>query len=356
MTVRPFPRPRIPRVGRPSGKFTQARRLDLLREQLEAHVAGLTLEELAGMLHVTTRSVRRYLRELAIIKEVESVPVRPGQPHLWRIKPSEFARTVALRRTQAHALLATRRVFDVLRGSALFDEIELALRQLEQVAQRPTARATLRDAPGDKRVEDRFAYVPPPSRVYASRSEDVDEAFHAMAELRVLRCRYREEGADARAMRVTMHPYAMVLHGGAITFIGRDADRGSSRGFALDRMSDLQASQTEHFELPADFDVGEWLHGDFGVGRAARSVRLVVEFDTRAADAVRSRRVHRTQRVAVAPDGRVRASLTVPESPEVLARVRGWVLAFGSAARVVEPLELAESLADELRRAAAKYA
>jgi predicted DNA-binding transcriptional regulator YafY len=130
--LRPIPRPKVPRVGRPTGKFTQHRRLDFLREKLEAHAHGLTLEEIAGMLRVSTRSVRRYLRELALVTELESVPEKQGT-FRWRVKPSERGRTVALRRTQALGLLATRRVFEVLKGSALYDEIDLALRQVEQV-------------------------------------------------------------------------------------------------------------------------------------------------------------------------------------------------------------------------------
>src|SRR5580692_2056778 len=156
MALRPIPRPKVPRVGRPTGKFTQHRRLDFLREKLEAHGAGLTLEDLAGMLRMTTRSVRRYLRELSLVTELESLEVQPGGAHLWRIKPSERGRTVALRRTQAYALLAARRVFDVLRGSALYDEVDLALRQIEQVAHRPTGRTPPR-ADGDAHLEDRFA-------------------------------------------------------------------------------------------------------------------------------------------------------------------------------------------------------
>src|SRR5579863_10631798 len=95
MALRPIPRPKVPRVGRPLGKFTQHRRLDFLREKLEAHAAGLTLEDLAGMLRMTTRSVRRYLHELSLVTEVESLETSPGGPHLWRIKPSERGRTVA---------------------------------------------------------------------------------------------------------------------------------------------------------------------------------------------------------------------------------------------------------------------
>jgi predicted DNA-binding transcriptional regulator YafY len=348
MPLRPIPRPKIVRVGRPSGKFTQHRRLDFLRDKLEAHAAGLTLEELATMLRVSTRSVRRYLRELALVTELESIAVRQGGVHLWRIKPSERGRTVPLRRTQAYALLATRRVFDVLKGSALFDEIDLALRQVEQIAHRPTARTGMRgETPSHERLEERFAYVPPVSRAYVSRSEDVDELFQAVAELRVLRFRY---GA-----RITAHPYALVLQGGGIVCVAYDADQKMPRAFHFDLMSDLEASQTEGFDLPHDFEIADWLQGDFGIARSTRTAKLLVEFEAPAAEGVRGRRVHPSQKIAIAPDGRVRVSLSVPESPEILARVRSWVLGFGSAARVLEPRELADAIAAELRRAATRY-
>jgi predicted DNA-binding transcriptional regulator YafY len=341
------------------GKFTQHRRIDHLRAHLETHSAGLTLEQLAVLLRMTTRSVRRYLRELALVTELESVALRPGGAHLWRIKPSERGRAVPLRRTQAYALLAARRVYEVLRGSALFDEIDLALRLVEQIARRPAARPGPRgETVGEARLEERFAYVPPPSRSYANRSEEVDSLFQAVAELTVLRFRYREESSEARPARVTVHPYALVLHGGTIVCIGRDVGAlgaAQLRSFAFDRMSELQGTEGERFELPDDFDLADWLHGDFGVGHAPHTVRLLVEFDPRVADAVRGRRVHPTQKLAVAADGRVRASLAVPGSPEVLAQVRSWVLGFGAAARVLEPRELAEELGQELQRAAARY-
>jgi predicted DNA-binding transcriptional regulator YafY len=347
----------------------------MLREKLEAHTAGLTLEELAAMLRITTRSVRRYLRELALITELESIAIRPGGVHLWRIKPTERGRAVALRRTQAYALLAARRVFDVLKGSALFEEIDLALRQVEQIAHRPPIRPAVRgDLPNDARLEGRFTYVPSVPRAYANRSDDVDKLFQAVAELHVLRFRYRDEadgGPNGQGARITACPYALVLHGGSITCVARDVSglpgraiaaaapddewTDAARAFLFDRMSDLEASEEQHFELPPDFELAEWLHGDFGIARTSRTVRLLVEFDPRVAEAVRGRRVHPSQKLAVAADGRVRASMTVPDVPEVLAQVRGWVLGFGAAVRVLEPRQLAEEVARELRRAAERY-
>jgi predicted DNA-binding transcriptional regulator YafY len=156
-------------------------------------------------------------------------------------------------------------------------------------------------------------------------------------------------------LTVTAHPYALVLHGGAIACVAHDVDRRLTRVFPLHGMNDVEASEEERFELPAEFSLGECLHGEFGVATGGRTVKLLVEFEPRAADGVRARRVHPSQKLAVAADGRVRASMQVPELPEVLDRVRRWVLAFGAAARVLEPRELADEIALELRRAAERY-
>jgi predicted DNA-binding transcriptional regulator YafY len=362
MSVRPIPRSKTPRLGRPSGRFTQHRRIDLLREKLEVHTAGLTLAELAAMLRITTRSVRRYLRELALVTELESIAVRPGAVHLWRIKPSERGRNVALRRTQAYALLAPRRVFDVLKGSALFDEIDVVLRDIEQVARRPAARPSARGEPrADGAAFERFTYLPPVARTYANRVEDFDELFRAVSELRALAFRYREEererkdAKESRGPRVLVQPYALVLHGGAITCLARDVEADRIRAFALHKMSELEASEADRFDLPPDFVLSDWLHGDFGVADVSRTVRWLVEFDARMADAVRARRVHPSQKLAVAADGRVRASLNLPDCPEIAERVRIWLLGFGASARVLEPRELAEEIGRELRRAAERY-
>jgi predicted DNA-binding transcriptional regulator YafY len=363
MRPRSVPRPKGPRLGRPTGRFTQHRKIDDLRKHLETHAAGFTLEELAVMLRMTTRSVRRYLRELGREIEVESMAGRPGAAHHWRIKPSERGRTVSLRRTQAYALLAARRVFDVLKGSALYDEIDVLLREVEQVAHRPAIRPGVRgEAPSDGRLEDRFAFVPPAARGYANRTEDVDEVFRAVAERRVLRFRYRDDdgpapaGLSGKGVHCTAHPYALIVHGGSLVCVAHHPAGNAPRAFTFERMSDVEASESERYELPDDFGIVDWLQGDFGVARAPRSLKLLVEFEAGASELVRARRVHPSQKLAVAQDGRVRASLVVPDCPEIMDRVRAWLLGFGAGARVVEPRELADELARELRRAASRYA
>ncbi len=352
-------RPRSPKVGRPEGRFTQHRRLDRLRELLESEPRGLTLEELARMLRVTERSVRRYLLELdgttdpGKFELLESIETTPGGAHLWRIRPGERGRTVSLRRAQAYAILATRRALDILKGSALFDEVDLALGHVEKVAQTPFRAQGRAQISGEQGLEGRFFWLPPPSRSYAARGEDMDELFRAVADLRVLRYRPRTPAGAVRAERVAFHPYAMVVHKGSIVCLGA---RSHARALTdaevvpFEAMTELRSSETEYFELPTSFDVTHYVHGEFGLGKPSK-VRALVEFDARVADEIRSKKLHRDQRVAMSADGRLRLSVPLVNVDAFI----GWVLSFGDAATVVEPPEVARQVAGILARAAARY-
>ena len=344
-------RSRLPKVGRPEGRFTQHRRIDRLRELLESEPRGLTLDDLASTLRITERSVRRYLRELDGTTDLESIETTPGGAHLWRIKPSERGRAVTLRRAQAYAILATRRALDVLKGSALFDEVDLALGHVAKVAQTPFRAQGRADISGERGLEDRFFWLPPAGRSYASRGEDLDELFRAVADLRVLRFRPRTRSGEPKAERVVLHPYAMVLHDGGIVVVGQRTTAREAEVIAFETMIEIRASETEHCELPASFDIAQFIHGAFGVARPSKA-RALVEFDARVADEIRAKKFHRDQRMAASPDGRVRLSVPLVDVDTFVA----WVLSFGDAARVVEPADVALRVAQTLQRAAARYA
>ena len=336
-------RPRAkPGPGRPRGGFTQHRRVSKLLALLEGHPAGVPLEDLASAIRVSTRSVRRYLRELDRVTEVESVETVPGGAHLWRIKPSERGRAVPIRRTQAYALLASRAMFEPVRGTALFDELDGAHRELLRVAQQP-GRKQGADIPVDQRLEDRFLVLAEPGPSYAARAEAIDELFRALAEL-------REVALKHQGRRAVVHPYALVVHRSSVVCVARDTTDGAVRPLRVEQLEDVEVSARK-FQLPADFDVRDYDHGAFGVGARAPLAAVIVEFDASVAADVRARRLHRSQRVAAAPDGRIRIAFSVPDLEPVVR----WVLSFGPSARAVEPPELVLRVRDALSRALRRY-
>jgi predicted DNA-binding transcriptional regulator YafY len=337
-----------PALGRPRGKFTQHRRLDLLRELLTKQHRGVSLYELASALNVSVRTMRRYLKEVEREYDLEPVTTRGGGRLLWRIRAGEIPRKVELRRTQAYALVAARRIFEPLRGSALFDEIDMAIGKLLGFAQRPGRgpNAGLADA----RLEDRFLYWPFAPKNYADKTEELDDLFQAVSDLRPLSCSYRSAHKAAEE-RITIHPYAMVMHRDSIYCVGYHLGRKEIRTLLLDRMRDTECAVTERFELPRDFDVNEYFQGELGIWRSTDRHKVAIEFDAQAAPYVRMRKLHQTQRLVGIAGGGVRLTMTVGD----LTQLVSWILEWGPRARVVEPPELAERVRIELETALAQY-
>ncbi len=312
------------------------------------HPKGISLYDLADGLGVTTRTMRRYLKEVEREYELESTEVRGGGPLLWKIRASELPRKVELRRTQVYAILAARRLFEPMAGSALYDEIDMATSKLLAFARKPGRgpNAGLADA----RLEDRFLYLPFAPKNYSEKTEELDDVFQAVADLRPLSLRYRS-GNKGKEERITIHPYAMVLHRDSIYCVAHHLGHGEIRTLVLDRMRDTQLHHTEHFELPAEFDINEYFQGEFGIFKSTERHKVVVDFDAKAAEYVRMRKVHPTQKLAAIAGGGVRLTMTVGN----LLPVTSWVLEWGPRARVVEPAELVERVRRELEEALANY-
>jgi predicted DNA-binding transcriptional regulator YafY len=116
-------------------------------------------------------------------------------------------------------------------------------------------------------------------------------------------------------------------------------------------MRDTECVFSERFELPADFHIDQYFQGEFGIWRDPRQNKVVIEFDAHAAEYIRARRVHSSQRLATMAGGGVRLTMTIGN----LTQVVSWVLEWGARAKVVEPPELIERVRTELAGALALY-
>jgi len=342
--------------------------MDRLRDILTRQPGGMTLYEMAEVLQVTPRTMRRYMKELLREFELTSVQTRGGGPLRWRIPQSELPRKVELRRTQAYALLAARRLFEPMAGSTLYEEIDLAINKLLVISRRPGRGPNAGRA--DARLEERFLYLPYAPKNYKDHTEELDDLFQATADLRPLSLRYRGRAVDAAASdkapekgssrdhaareqneRITIHPYALVLHRDSIYCVGFHVAKQAVRTFVLDRMADTQIHHTEHFDLPDDFAIDEYFQGELGMFKSGERHKVVVDFDAQGAEYARMRTVHPTQKLSPLPGGGVRLTMTVGS----LLPVTSWVLEWGQRAKVVGPPELVSRVEAELRAALDQY-
>jgi predicted DNA-binding transcriptional regulator YafY len=326
--------------GRPSGEFIQHRRMQDLRTMLNQNPKGMTLEEIANRLHVTQRSARRYVSRIEA--DLEWVTDQPGGRKRWRIPSLDLPRRIQIRRTQAYALLATRALFDPMRGSTLYEEIDLANQALLGVARRP-GRGPNAGIDGS-RLEQRFRYLPFAPKQY--RGELVDVVFQCVGELRPLRCRLRD------GTRRVLHPYALLIYKEAMYCLMGAADSDQVETVGLDTIADARVVEDNRFELPGNFDVDDYLQGQFGLWSSeSPTEQVVIELEASVADYALSRCVHPTQHVERLDSGRVRLTFDIARTAEVTS----WVIGFGSLATVIAPQSLRDAVAAELERALERY-
>jgi predicted DNA-binding transcriptional regulator YafY len=234
-----------------------------------------------------------------------------------------------------------------MKGSALYEEISMAGEKLLNVARRPGRGPNAGVA--DARLEERFLYLPFAPKNYGSRTEELDDVFQAVADLRPLSCRYKRN--TGKEDRIVLHPYAMVLYKDAIYCVGLHVAKGEVRTFLLDRMRDTECATSDRFDLPDDFRIEDYFQGQFGIWHGGEPQTVVIEFDARVREYVETRRIHPSQSLEVRSDGSVRLSMTIGDLTEVTT----WVLGFGETAKVIEPASLRERVRSELVNALRQY-
>jgi predicted DNA-binding transcriptional regulator YafY len=106
----------------------------------------------------------------------------------------------------------------------------------------------------------------------------------------------------------------------------------------------------ESFHLPNDFSLANYLQTAFRVMRGEPET-VKVWFAPGAANIVRERIWHPTQEIREEVDGSLTITMEVPINYEVIS----WILGFGSAAEVLQPISLRRRILEELEASAQRY-
>ncbi len=318
------------------------RQWQILRE-IEARRAGVTIHELAALVRVSTRTIRRDLQALqeagfAVYDEGEE-----NETKRWRIDGAPFrAIQEGLGVADVAALYLSRAIVENLPGWPLAGELAAAFRKIES-ALNPRTREFLETLP-----QVLSAKAGPKSGGARNPLIDVTrKLFDAARGRRVVEMRYFS-AASNRAKSYVVHPYRLALAQGGVYLVAWVPQYEQFRTFAAERIERLSVSEDtfrKTRELPADL-FGSSLGVFWGTPE-----RIEVEFDAAVAPFVRGRVWHDSQQLAEQPDGRLRMTLEVSND----WALRSWLLGFGASVRVLHPASLAETMAAELAKALERY-
>jgi predicted DNA-binding transcriptional regulator YafY len=319
----------------------------ILREIEQARGSGVTIDELAALCEVTTRTIRRDLQAL----EEAGFPLfddrtRDDGRTRWSINGQAFKGLAAgLTLSELSALYFSRTLLESLAGTPFRDDVESAFEKLASVLT-PHMRQFLDQLP---RV---IATKPDPMRRQAANDEALQRiiarALEATLHQRQARLTYHSKSSE-RTKTYLIHPYRLAYAQGGLYLLAYVPEYGEVRTFAIERVESLSLLE-DRFVLIEELS-GEAFPDSLGV-HSGPTVHVAIEFAEAVADYVRARAWHKSQQIAPRADGGVTLTLDV-----CLDRaLRSWILSFGPFARVIEPASLAREVAGELEEARARYA
>ncbi len=320
------------------------RQWTILREIERTRGAGVTIDELASLCAVTTRTIRRDLQAL----EEAGFPLFDDRSHddgrtRWAINGQAFRGVAAgLTLSELCALYFSRTLLEALSGTPFRDEVESAFDKLSSTLA-PHMRQFLDQLP---RV---LASKPDPMRKRDDPRQQAVAArlLEATLHLRQASLTYHSQSSD-RTKTYLVHPYRLAHAQGGLYLLAYVPEYREVRTFALERMqavSLLEERFTPIEELP-----DEAFPHSLGV-HSGPPERVDIEFEAAVAEYVGARTWHQSQRMEPMPDGGVRMTLDV-----CLDRaLQSWILSFGPFARVVAPDRLARDIAGQIEKARRRY-
>jgi predicted DNA-binding transcriptional regulator YafY len=319
------------------------RQWTILREIERARGVGVTIDDLASLCSVTTRTIRRDLQAL----EEAGFPLYDDKTHddgrtRWRINGQAFKGLAAgLTLSELCALYFSRTLLESLSGTPFRDDVEGAFEKLAS-ALTPHMRQFLDQLPrviatkGDAR-----------KREDPRQQQTIARALDATLHLRQATITYYSKSSD-RTKAYLIHPYRLAYAQGGLYLLAYVPEYGEVRTFAVQRIHDI-ALLDERFAPIEELPDAAFPHS-LGV-HSGPPERIEIAFEPPAADYVRAREWHPTQRVSDADAGGIRLTLDVC----VDRALTSWILSFGPFARVVAPERLAREIAGQFEEALARY-
>jgi predicted DNA-binding transcriptional regulator YafY len=319
------------------------RQWTILRE-IERARGGVTIDKLASLCGVTTRTIRRDLQAL----EEAGFPLFDDRSHddrrtRWAINGLAFRGLAAgLTLSELCALYFSRTLLEAFSGTPFREDLGNAFEKLSS-ALAPHMRQFL------DRLPQVIASKPDPMRKRDDPRQQAIAArlLEATLYLRQASLTYHSQSSD-RTKTYLVHPYRLAHAQGGLYLLGYVPEYGEIRTFALERIHEI--SLLEEGFTPIEPLPDRAFPDSLGV-HSGTPEPVELEFQPAVAEYVSTREWHHSQVIDRTAQGGVRMKLTV-----CLDRsLESWILSFGPLAKVIAPVALARTIAEKIDEARAQY-
>jgi predicted DNA-binding transcriptional regulator YafY len=315
-----------------------------LLQALAASRHGQTIDQLAELAGVTTRTIRRDLEALSVAGFPIYDDVVEGRRR-WMVEGHPFAamREKGFTVQEVCAIYFSRSLLETLAGTPFQRDLETAFAKIERTLT-PAMRAFLDRVPALLTTKRE----PAASRATRNRDQTMGRLLDAVLFRRKATITYWSF-SSRRVRTYRIHPYRVAYGLGALYLSAYVEDYRQVRTFAFSRIRQVSVHE-EHFSRDATLDRDAFANS-LGI-HEGQPVHVEIEFSAEIAPYIREREWHPSQRLTDSDDGRVMVVLDVCDD----WALRSWILGFGPRARVLAPTALAERVRADLEGAAARYA
>jgi predicted DNA-binding transcriptional regulator YafY len=319
------------------------RQWTVLRAIEQARAAGVTIDQLASLCNVTTRTIRRDLQAL----EEAGFPIyddrsRDDGKTRWVLNGQAFkGLSTGLTLSELCALYFSRSLAESLAGTPFKADVESAFDKLTG-ALTPHMQQFLDQLPRVLSTKTQ-----PHTRPSSERTRIEARALEATLHQRQATITYFSR-SSGRIKDYLVHPYRLAYAQGALYLLAYVPEYHEVRTFAVERIEELsllEESFTPIEELPE-----EAFPHSLGV-HSGPPEHIELEFQPAVAGYVRARTWHPSQQLRETDTGGVAMALDVCRD----RALSSWILSFGPFARVVAPADLARDIAAQFAEASAQY-
>jgi predicted DNA-binding transcriptional regulator YafY len=315
-----------------------------LLKETEAARYGLTVEQLADRLGVTSRTIRRDVAQL----QEAGFPLEQRQRETrrtWSLNREVFKGLMdsGLTLSELCALYFSRALMEFLAGTPFRQDLASAFEKFEQCLT-PAQLKYLEDFP---KV---LAAKPEPRKKAGDQAPShVGRLTTAALEHRRVAMTYHSFHSR-KVKSYVIEPYQVYYAQGGLYVFAVVPAYGEVRQFAIERIKTLHATD-ERFVPDPTVDVARQADS-LGVNLGGKPELVTIEFQPEAAPYVAEREYHASQSLETRADG----CLVLKMRVAVDFALSAWVLSFGPRARVVGPRRLAQIILEQVEDMRANYA
>lgn len=316
-------------------KYRHAVRVMRIRDMLENRpfVTIKALEQEFGVCRKTVYNDLDALQAAGVPLYSEKVD---GEAR-WMLQQHAKSKTVTmtLGEGQVLPLGLAQLALSFLEGTDLHDQLGVIQKKLA-LGVKPKTKKLLEEAPR------KLALVPHGPKIYRHKDDVLNDLLTGLLYDERVHISYRPPGG--RTKRHVIEPLTLVLYREALYIVANVQKTGLRTCFAVDRITRSERLKGEHFDYPTDHDPKDYFDGAFGLlGGETTSVEII--FDEDQARYVRERHWHPTQRFEELADGRVRMTMEVSGTADVLR----WLIGHTGTFEVISPPSLREEVLESLR-------